>query len=235
MKKKQVNFPNVKKQIKMTWLFLFLGVFSINAQLNRKEEKSEIFISYGNTVLPEQIDLHKDDLFSWQILDESSRIIANENTGSLFSYLFLVPGTYEIQITNVQLEQSHDCSNHGFAGSWKVNVSPVNISFDIESIVFSAPLQVSNLAKSIEVFVPVTVSFYANSVSEIAVDNIKLNFQGVDCAVKSSYRNPTEKLSAGRSLLHFIASGSALKGSYIMLDFVDQNGRITTYYHTKEL
>ena len=82
MKKKQVNFPNVKKQIKMTWLFLFLGVFSINAQLNRKEEKSEIFISYGNTVLPEQIDLHKDDLFSWQILDESSRIIANEKTAT---------------------------------------------------------------------------------------------------------------------------------------------------------
>jgi hypothetical protein len=33
-------------------------------------------------VLPEQIDLHKDDLFSWQILDESSRIIANEKTAT---------------------------------------------------------------------------------------------------------------------------------------------------------
>jgi hypothetical protein len=127
------------------------------------------------------------------------------------------------------------CSNHGFSGNWKINVSPVKMSFDVESIAFSAPLQTENLVSSIEISLPVNVSFYDSSISQIAMEQIKLSFQGTNCDVNCNYKNPGQKLMAGQSLIHFVASGKASKGTYVMLDFIDHNGLITTYYHTNEL
>jgi hypothetical protein len=221
--------------MKTMFLILFSLAFTTKAQSNLATGESEIFISYGNTVIPEQIGIHKNDSFKWQVTDEASTIIADETQGSFFSYVFSVPGTFYVEIISVHSEQNHVCSNHGFSGNWKINVSPVKMSFDVESIAFSAPLQTENLVSSIEISLPVNVSFYDSSISQIAMEQVKISFQGVDCNVHCSHAHPEQKIIAGQSLIHFIASGSAPKGSFIMLDFIDHNGLITTYYHPNEL
>jgi len=226
---------NFRREMKTMFLILFSFAFSLKAQSNLTTGESEIFISYDNAVVPEQIGIHRNDSFKWQLKDEASKIIADETSGSFFSYVFSVPGTFYVDIISVHSEQDHVCSNHGFSGSWKINVSPVKVSFDIESIAFSAPLQSENLSNSIEISLPVDVSYYDNSISQIAVEQLNISFQGSDCNVACRYSLPGQKLMAGKSLIHFIASGSAQKGSFIMLDFIDHNGLRTTYYHPNEL
>ena len=71
------------------FLFLFSVSFSLRAQSNGAAEKSEISISFGNTITPEQIGIHGHDSFQWQITDETSRVIADQGQGSFFSYVFL--------------------------------------------------------------------------------------------------------------------------------------------------
>jgi hypothetical protein len=231
---KACNFLIEMKRM-FLFLFLFSVAFSIKAQSNRPVEASEIFISYGNSVIPEQIGIHKNDSFKWQITDEASAIIADESQGSFFSYVFSVPGTFYVEIISVHSDQNHVCSNHGFSGNFKVKVSPVKISFDVDSISFSAPLISDNLSNTIEISLPVNVSYYDNSISQIALEQVKIIFQGVNCNVNCSYAQPGQKLMNGKSLIHFNASGIAQKGTFVMLDFVDHNGLITTYYHTNEL
>lgn len=231
---KPSNFLSKMKTLFLLF-FMFSVVFSLKAQSNPSAKDSEIFISYGNSVNPEQIGIHRNDSFTWQITDEASTIIADETKGSFFSYAFSVPGTFYVEIISVHSEQNHVCSNHGFSGRWKINVSPVKMSFDVESIDFSVPLQTENLANSIEISLPVNVSYYDNSISQIAVEEVKMSFQGVECSVECSHSHRGQKLKAGQSLIHFMASGSAPKGSFIMLDFIDHNGHITTYYHPNEL
>jgi len=68
--------------------FMFSVVFSLKAQSNPAAKDSEIFISYGNSVNPEQIGIHRNDSFTWQITAEASTIIADETKGSFFSYAF---------------------------------------------------------------------------------------------------------------------------------------------------
>jgi hypothetical protein len=221
--------------MKTMFLILFSLAFTTKAQSNLATGESDIFISYGNTVIPEQIGIHKNDSFKWQVTDEASTIIADETQGSFFSYVFSVPGTFYVEIISVHSEQNHVCSNHGFSGSWKVEVSPVKISFDIQSIAFSSPLQADNLSSSIDISLPVHVSFYDNSISQIDIEQIRLSFQGANCDINCNYKNPGQKLMAGQSSIQFVASGKASKGTYVMLDFIDHNGLITTYYHTNEL
>jgi len=221
--------------MKTMFLILFSLAFTTKAQSNLATGESDIFISYGNTVIPEQIGIHKNDSFKWQVTDEATTIIADETQGSFFSYVFSVPGTFYVEIISVHSEQNHVCSNHGFSGSWKVEVSPVKISFDIQSIAFSSPLQADNLSSSIDISLPVHVSFYDNSISQIDIEQIRLSFQGANCDINCNYKNPGQKLMAGQSSIQFVASGKASKGTYVMLDFIDHNGLITTYYHTNEL
>ena len=231
---KQYNF---RSEMKKMFLLFFMSsvVFSLKAQSNPATEESEFFISYGNTVDPELIGIHRNDSFKWQITDEASKIIADDSQGSFFSYVFSAPGTFYVEIINVESEQNHVCSNHGFSGNLKISVSPVKISFDVQSIVFSAPLTAENLASSVEISLPVTVSYYDNSISKIAIEEVKVSFQGVDCNVDCGHTEPGQKLIAGQSLIHFKASGIVPKGTYVMLDFIDHNGLITTYYNTNEL
>lgn len=231
---KSYNFQSGMKTIFLL-LFMFSVAFSLKAESNPETEESEIFISYGNAVNPEQIGIHRNDSFKWKITDGDYKIIADESQGSFFLYLFSVPGTFYVEINSVQAEQNHECSNHGFSGNWKVNVSPVKISFDVQSIVFSEPLLAENLASSVEMSVPVRISYYDNTISKIAVEQVKVSFQGVNCNVVCSYSTPGQILMSGQSLIHFKASGIAQKGTYVMLDFIDHNGLITTYYHTNEL
>ena len=237
MNTQRSKFNNFRSEMKTVFLFLFLFSvsFSLRAQSNGAAEKSEISISFGNTITPEQIGIHGHDTFQWQITDEGSRVIADQGQGSFFSYVFAVPGTFNLEIINVESEQNHVCSNHGFSGSWKVEVSPVKISFDIQSIAFSSPLQADNLSSSIDISLPVHVSFYDNSISQIDIEQIRLSFQGANCDINCNYKNPGQKLMAGQSSIQFVASGKASKGTYVMLDFIDHNGLITTYYHTNEL
>jgi len=226
---------NFRSEMKTMFLILFSLAFTTKAQSNLATGESDIFISYGNTVIPEQIGIHKNDSFKWQVTDEATTIIADETQGSFFSYVFSVPGTFYVEIISVHSEQNHVCSNHGFSGSWKVEVSPVKISFDIQSIAFSSPLQADNLSSSIDISLPVHVSFYDNSISQIDIEQIRLSFQGANCDINCNYKNPGQKLMAGQSSIQFVASGKASKGTYVMLDFIDHNGLITTYYHTNEL
>jgi hypothetical protein len=80
MNKQQSNSYNFQSEMKTVFLFLFLFSvsFSLRAQSNGAAEKSEISISFGNTITPEQIGIHGHDSFQWQITDEASRVIADQ-------------------------------------------------------------------------------------------------------------------------------------------------------------
>jgi hypothetical protein len=67
------------------------------------------------------------------------------------------------------------------------------------------------------------------------LNELNVMVQGVGCAItvtKSGQENPVK---AGLHNLQFTLKGNSTKQSYIMIDFIDQNGTITTYYHPQSL
>ena len=235
MKNFQCQLSYFQFGIKKLLILLLFVPSLIQAQGDYQTKEIEILISYGTSILPEQLGLHKDDSFSWRIVDSTSKVIANDSLGSLYSYVIARPGKYNLEVNSLQGIHDHVCSNHGFSGSWVVRVSPVKISFDVDSLVFSQPLTSENLKSSIKLSVPVEISFFENSITEMAVQHLKLNVQGVNCTLRIDYSSPNAVLREGQSLISFSISGSAQKGTFIMLDFQDHNGTITTYYPTNEL
>lgn len=235
MKKRQFDSVFFFRQLKKLFLPFLLIPVIVEAQAGQQIQEFEMRISYDTSILPEQIGLHRDDSFSWKLLDSSSVMLANESFGSLYNYKFSVPGTYNLSVESVHGVQDHVCSNHGFSGVWKVIVSPIKVTFDVESLVFSEPLVLENLMNSIEILVPVTISFFDNSINDLSVNELRLKIQGVDCNFNINYHNSNELLHEGRSFIRLNVVGEAPKGTFIMFDFEDHNGTITTYYPTNEL
>lgn len=235
MKKRQFDSVFFSRQLKKLFLPFLLIPVIVEAQAERQTQEFEIRISYDTSILPEQIGLHRDDSFSWKLLDSSSVMLANESLGSLYNYRISLPGTYYLSVESVHGVQDHICSNHGFSGVWKVIVSPIKVTFDVESLFFSEPLVIENLMNSLEIIIPVTISFFDNSINDMSVNELKLKIQGVDCSFNINYHNPNELLHEGRSFIRWNVVGKAPKGTFIMLDFEDHNGTIITYYPTNEL
>lgn len=208
---------------------------TVQAQTSANDKKETLRISFGETVLPEQLDIHKNDKIEWGIKNLKNEVIANQQSASLFSYSFAEPGNYFLDLRVVQGDNGHVCSHHEFSGSWVIEVVPVRVNFDIDKLTFSKPLTAENLMSGLEVTVPVEVSFFEDRQLDFDVTSLKVQFQGVDCEVVALPKDATLKLSSGKSNIVFKASGKAQKQSFIMIDFVDHNGKISTYYHTNEL
>jgi hypothetical protein len=233
--KKRLVFPSRGFNTCFVLVTFLASLNSVKAQVSANDKKETLKISFGETILPEQLDIHKTDKLEWGIKNHRNEVIANQSSASLFSYYFAESGNYFLDLRVLHGDNDQVCSHHEFSGSWTIEVLPVRVNFDIDKITFSKPLTAENLMTGVELSVPVEVSFFEDRQLDFDVASLKIQFQGVDCQVVAQPKDATLKLSSGKSNIVFKASGKAQKQSFIMIDFMDQNGKITTYYHTNEL
>jgi hypothetical protein len=232
---------NLVFQFRRSWMtcFVFVTLLGslnpVKSQTSRNDLKETLKISIGETVLPEQISIHKTDKFEWEIKNNRNEVIANQHSASLFAYSFAEPGNYFLDLRVSHAENDHVCSHQEHTGSWIIEVVPVRVIFDIERIKFSKPLTAENLMIGIEVSIPIEVSYFEDRQLDLDVASLKIQFQGVDCEVVALPVDTTLKLLSGKSIVVFKANGKVPKQSFIMIDFIDQNNKITTYYPTNVL
>ena len=225
--------------MKYSLLYLLLPLLiqqnNVFSQSVGQDSKNSVRLSFGQHILPEQLGLHAKDKFEWKILNAKNELVADQSKGDLFSQEFSLPGNYVLHVDNTKSPQDHQCSHHSFSGSWLVEVSPVQVRFDLEKLSFSNELLSENIQRTLEMYIPVTVLKHNPEVSDIEISKMRVAFQGVDCNVIVKPKNPELKLSNGDYQITYTLTGSVPKKTYIMIDFIDQNGNITTYYHPNEL
>ncbi|MEN9973586.1 MAG: hypothetical protein RIS20_1933 [Bacteroidota bacterium] len=224
---------------KLTFFFLFFIVIgsTVFAQspLSQGNEQNKLQIPFNHHLDLNQLGLHVTDTFDWEIRDSNNEVVVNQSNGNLDAYSFSIPGTYSLSISNIAEKQPSECNHSRLPQSFEITVSNYDVKFDVLNLSFSNSLTTENLQNGLFLDVPVTINMYSNSTQTIDLNAIKVMVQGVGCAISATPAGQDHTLNSGQHNLRFSLKGNSIKQSYIMIDFIDQNGAITTYYHPQTL
>jgi hypothetical protein len=226
-------------QFKLTFLSLlclFTG-FHLYAQniVSQENEQNKLRISYNHHIDLNQLGLHSTDAFDWEIRNENNEVVVNQSFGNIDAYVFSLPGEYTISISNISALQPSECHHSRLPESWAISVSAYDLTFDVQNLSFSKTLTTENLQNSLILDVPVTLTIFSDSSQSIDLNDLKVMVQGVGCQISVSRSQQQLNLTPGQHHLQYTLKGNSIKQSYIMIDFVDQNGAISTYYHPQSL
>jgi hypothetical protein len=218
-------------------IFLLLVIFffsttkfnaqSVNASLNK------ISLTYNGQLDLREIKMHQGDQFNWALSDTNQNVIITGNQSTLPNYLFSTPGKFLLQITALPSAGHLECNHGGESGIFEVSVSALKVVFDISQITFLTTLDATNLVQGVDLTIPMQVSMF-NTLS-LNTSLFKVRMQGVDCSVQTDILNPQIIQTSGNYELKVHLQGQAKDQSYIMIDFIDHLGNISTYYHPTEL
>ena len=183
-----------------------------------------------------EIGLHPDDQFDWYILDSNSIQIEKGQNESLGNFIFNNPGSYTIHINNIS-NSSHKGCEHEIMKEiiQPIHVSSYAIRFNMEQISFSSTLSASNLSSGLEMTIPIEVTSVPGSMIHINTNELIARFQGVDCSIQSKLMNANIIDKNGQYSIQYHLQGTVTPNSYIMIDFIEPYGKISTYYHTTKL
>jgi hypothetical protein len=226
-------------QCKLTFFFLFFIVLGskvfAQSPLSQGNEQNKLQIPFNHHIELNQLGLHSTDSFDWEIRNKNNEVIANKSFGNISSYVFALPGDYLLYISNIAAKQPSECNHSSLPISWHISISPFDVTFDLQNLSFSKSLTTENLQSSLTLNVPVSIGIQSDYMQSFDLNELNVMVQGVGCAItvtKSGQENPVK---AGLHNLQFTLKGNSTKQSYIMIDFIDQNGTITTYYHPQSL
>lgn len=177
--------------------------------------------------------MHQGDQFNWALSDTNQNVIITGNQSTLPNYLFSTPGKFLLQITALPSAGHLECNHGGESGIFEVSVSALKVVFDISQITFLTTLDATNLVQGVDLTIPMQVSMF-NTLS-LNTSLFKVRMQGVDCSVQTDILNPQIIQTSGNYELKVHLQGQAKDQSYIMIDFIDHLGNISTYYHPTEL
>jgi hypothetical protein len=219
-------------------IIVFFLLFSSNfwTQSTSIEFSNEglVNISFEQRISPEQIGLSSNESISWSIMEKNELLIDGENTGlSLFDYTWNNPGEYTLLLA-IKHDGESNCTHDDHSYKWNIQVSPIQIKFNIDAITFSKSLNQASLESGIKLTVPVELKTFSQT-PNLDINTLKVLFQGVGCSVHASPLSPNTMNQPGKYLLEYDVQGTAEKGAYIMIDFYDHNGNISTYYHLNQL
>lgn len=226
-------------QFKLTFFFLIFIVLGskliAQSPISQGNEQNKLQIPFNHHIELNQLGLHLTDSFDWEIRNKNNEVIANKSFGNIATYVFALPGEYELSITNIAEQQPSECNHSRLPLTFEIIVSHYKVEFDIQNLSFSKTLTTENLQNSLFLDVPVTISIFSNAVQFIDLKDLKVMVQGVGCEISATGIEQPLKLTSGQHILRFSLQGNSVKQSYIMIDFIDQNGTITTYYHPQSL
>jgi hypothetical protein len=226
-------------QCKLTFLFLFFIVLGskviAQSPLSQGNEQNKLQIPFNHHIDLNQLGLHATDSFDWEIRNKNNEVIANKSFGNIATYVFALPGEYELSITNIAEQQPSECNHSKLPQSFEIIVSNYEVKFDVLNLSFSNSLTTENLQNGLFLDVPVTINMYSNSAQTIDLNAIKVMVQGVGCDISVTPTRQDHPLTSGQYNLRFSLKGKSIKQSYIMIDFNDQNVATTNYYHPQKL
>lgn len=181
------------------------------------------------------LGLHEMDQFDWAILDSSQQLLTQHQGQSLFQHVFSNPGIYYVQISNIKSAAHEGCNHEKSDQIFEIAVSEFTINFKLDQIQFSSQLTASQLNNGLEISIPFHLEIASEGQVKLATQELEARFQGIGCRVDTKVSNPQVLSKNGDYTVKFFVKGSAEPRSFIMIDFVDPSGKISTYYHTTEL
>jgi hypothetical protein len=215
---------------------LLLFFFLFYSQVTFSQIKSQsVKLSLSNNLKLSDIGLHKTDQFNWILLDSNQQIITQNSGASIFDYIFGTPGQFFLKISNITNADHEGCKHENSDQLFEIKVANSAVHFDVEHITFSPQLNSSNIVNGVEMTIPVDIKLLAGSQTSITTNDFEARFQGVGCNITAKVLNPQVIHQNGSFFIQFFVKGTVEPGSYIMIDFLDPSGKITTYYHTTEL
>lgn len=219
-------------RISLLLVIFFFSTTKFNAQ-SGNASLDKISLTYNGQVGLREIKMHQGDQFNWALSDTNQNVIITGNQSTLPNYLFSTPGKFILQVTALPSIGHTECNHGGDSGIFEVSVSALKVVFDISQITFLSTLDATHLVQGVDLTIPIQVSMF--NTQSLNTSSFKVRMQGVDCSVQANIFNPQIIQTSGNYELKVHLQGQAKDQSYIMIDFIDHLGNISTYYHPTEL
>ncbi len=216
---------------------LALSVLFISQKGNSQVtvESSNLTVGLSENLQFNALGIHATDKYHWVITDVQNNVVSDDSKEALSSFTFPHSGIYQLSITDIHSTQSEGCQHEHQNFNYQITVAPVQSSFNLSNIGFSSNLTAANLASGVIISIPLEVTLENGTNAVVNLNNFKAVVQGVDCQIAVQNLENAIVSTSGTYVLKFQLQGSAKPHNYIMIDFIDENGKATTYYHTTEL
>jgi hypothetical protein len=221
-------------RIYSTIIFVSFSIYFFGQGYQKIDTIQTIYISYGQKLNHELIGLNGDEIGNWIIKSADNITLDSQKIGlGLFDITWNTPGFYGLELKSKHQSES-GCIHDIHLNSYNVSISPFHVLFKIDEITFSKEFSKESLETGLILTVPVEF-MSINEKQEFNTDALKVNFQGLGCHVKVRSIPQNVLIKSGSFNLQYEIIGIVEKDSYIMIDFYDHNGNITTYYHLNKL
>ncbi len=223
----------INKSIFLLTLCFTAFAFNFFGQIDLMNASGEnLRIAYGQKLNRELTGLNEDEMDNWTISLENAIVAEGQKMGiSLYDFVWENPGNYILHINSSHKGESN-CNHENHEFNFNVVVSEERIDFKIDEISFSKELVKENLETGLTMTIPID---FLSKNNKLVFDtkSLVVHFQGAGCEVKALSENTIIEQSSFELKYH--VKGMVEKDSYIMIDFLDHNGNITTYYHLNKL
>lgn len=215
---------------------LLLSSFQISLVFARvkqsTEEKPVVRISFGEKVDAGMLNCANYKDVKWQITTSKGEIF-KLNGDSLFAWSFDLPGNYQLAVLTDDHAHSADHSHSGhvcgaYAGpkSWRIEVSPLRLSFLCEQMTFSTALTGEKELSGIKMQIPVEVHLHTGAEVDADIFPKQVSSYGIRTNIAGTIILVSDDAS-GNKILSYKLSGQGTSGTFIGFDFTDHNGRVT--------
>jgi hypothetical protein len=227
----------LKKSFYFFTLFSFCSFFNgVLAQNSlSSQDITTLTVSFNSKITTDLLRIHSADLFQWTIENDNQQTIASGSQDILSHFLFPHSGNYTLSIMILPNTNQEGCQHGGQTYKWNIVVSPIQVDYNIDSISFGQPLTSGAISNGLSANIPVVIQFENNHLQPFNLQSLKARFQGAGSMVTIENLSNQLVTTNGTYTLQLKISGTVRSQSYIMIDFVDHNGNVSTYYHTTEL
>jgi hypothetical protein len=229
------QYPHMKSSLFIYVLTLSVLFISQNVNSQVATETSNLTIGLTEHLQFNALGIHATDKYHWVIKDAQNNAISDDTKEALSTFLFPHSGTYQLSITDIHSAHSEGCQHEHQNFNYQITVAPVQSTFDLSNISFSSNLSAANFATGLVISIPLEVTLENGTNAVVNLNKFKAVVQGVDCQIAVQNFENSIVSTSGTYVLKFQLQGSAKPHNYIMIDFIDENGKATTYYHTTEL
>ena len=206
-------------------IFLMFFVFSINAKNISQLPSNGEHIENQKIAFGETFSYKLDDNTSWKIINSETFAVLNSGVGSIEKITFSTPGNFEIEISEVI--SANDCKNGHFPHKIMIEVSPIKMIFDFNSIKFIHDIVGGQSQYGNEISIDVYIESFNNE--KVVFNDGKVISAGVGVNIDGTLKSNGTVLKQGVNHLVYILKGQATRDTYIMFDFLDINNQTVSY------
>ena len=206
-------------------IFLMFFIFSINAKNISQLPINGEHVENQKIAFGETFSYKLDDNTSWKIINSETFAILNSGIGSIEKITFSTPGNFEIEISEVI--SANDCKNGHFPHKIMIEVSPIKMIFDFNSIKFSHEIVGGQSQYGNEISIDVYIESFNNE--KVVFNDGKVISAGVGVNIDGTLKSNGTALKQGINHLVYILKGQATRDTYIMFDFLDINNQTVSY------